>query len=181
MKKYVFLLAFYIASLSLYSQVIPFNRTSNWAETGYGDSIPEPSNIVDVMNFGAVADGIADDYAAVSAAIASLGGMQGVVYFPPGVYKIGTSINLPDSIVLRGASSDSTHLKFDLQGAVGNCINITGSIAGPFDTIVAAYRGTSQISVFDPLPYQIGMYLELVDLRRLLKYAMKKKKRTLYM
>lgn len=156
-------MATYFVATTLYGQTIPSNRISTWSETGYGDSIPEPGNIVDVMNFGAVADGIADDYAAVNAAINSLGGMQGVVYFPPGIYKIGASINLPDSVVLRGASSDSTHLKFDLQGAVGNCINITGSISGPFDTIVAAFRGTSHISVLDPLPYQPGMYLELME------------------
>lgn len=145
------------------AQIIPSTRLSSWSESGYGDSIPEPTLILDVMSFGAVGDGITDDYAAVSAAIAALGGAQGVIYFPPGEYKIGTSLNLPDSVVLRGATSDSTHLKFDLQGAVGNCINITGSVSGPFDTIVAAYRGLNVISVLDGNPYQAGMYLELVE------------------
>ncbi len=148
---------------SLSAQIIPSNRISSWADTGYPDSIPEPSLILDVMNYGAIGDGIADDYSAINSAIIALNGQQGVIYFPPGEYKIGTSLNLPDSVILRGASSDSSHLKFDLQGAVGNCINITGAIVGSFDTIVAAYGGTNFISVLDPLPYQAGMYLELVE------------------
>jgi len=163
MKSSAILFVFYLSLSTLCAQIIPSTRISNWDETGYGDSIPEPVNIIDVMNFGAIGDGIADDYTAVSAAISSLNGGQGVVYFPPGTYKIGTGLNLPDSIVLRGASSDSSHLKFDLQGAVGNCINITGTAVSGFDTIVAAFRGTSIISVLDPSPYQEGMYLELLE------------------
>ena len=163
MKKLAILFFALFGFHSVQAQIIPSVRTSNWVETGYPDSIPEPLNIVDVTSFGAIGDGIADDYVAVTAAISSLSGTQGVIYFPPGEYKIGSSLNLPDSVILRGASSDSTHLKFDLQGAVGNCINITGSIISAFDTIVAAYRGTNLISVLDPVPYQPEMYLELLE------------------
>jgi len=163
MKRYfVLLIAMLIASVHS-AQIIPSLRTSNWSDTGYPDSIPEPSIILDIMNYGAIGDGIADDYNAVVNAIAALSGMQGVIYFPPGEYKIGTSLNLPDSVILRGASSDSTHLKFDLQGAVGNCINITGSVTSGFDTIVSALQGGNYISVLDSAPYQPGIYLELVQ------------------
>ncbi len=163
MKARQLLVIFAICCSYSFAQIIPSSRTSTWTETGYPDSIPEPATILDVMNYGAVGDGIADDYTAVINAIAALSGGQGVIYFPPGEYKIGTSLNLPDSVVLRGASSDSTHLKFDLQGAVGNCINITGGISGPFDTIVGAMSGASIITVIDPSFYQPNMYLELVQ------------------
>ncbi|MBP6334383.1 MAG: T9SS type A sorting domain-containing protein [Bacteroidia bacterium] len=163
MKKLLLLSILYFGILITSAQVIPANRTIDWANSGYPDSIPEPSVILDVMSFGAIGDGITDDYAAINSAITSLGGNQGAIYFPPGVYKIGSSLNLPDSVVLRGASSDSTHLMFDLQGAVGNCINITGSISGAFDTIVQAMYGNNAITVTDPSFYQTGMYLELVQ------------------
>lgn len=163
MKKLFFISTLAISSIFASAQIIPSARTSNWAQTGYPDSIPEPTTILDVMNYGAVGDGIADDYTAVNTAIAALAGTRGVIYFPPGEYKLGNSLNLPDSVVLRGASADSTHLKFDFQGAVGNCINIIGSVTGTFDTVITATQNNNNIIVFDSAPYQIGMYLELMQ------------------
>lgn len=162
MKKYIpFLLLTFMAEVS-FSQIIPLNRQSDWSQTGYPDSIPEPSLILNVMDFGAIADGINDDFAAIDSAIDALNGNRGVIYFPPGLYRIGTNLHLPDSTILRGASADSTHLRFDLQGAISNCISISGSPVSAFDTVVGAFQGLNYLTVYDPSIYQVGMYLELL-------------------
>jgi hypothetical protein len=144
------------------SQIVPSQRQSSWAETGYPDSIPEPTLILNVMSFGATGDGLTDDYSAITNTINALNGSRGVVYFPAGEYKIGSTLNLPDSVILRGAGSDSTHLKFDLQGSVGNGINISGSVNSSFDTVVGAFQGLNYLTIIDPSIYQPGMYIELV-------------------
>jgi hypothetical protein len=82
---------------------------------------------VSVMDFGAVGDGVADDTAAVQAAIDSLpastasgdpasyqtGG--GTVYFPPGVYRISSPIVTTHNVTLDGAGVNAATIK-----AIGN-------------------------------------------------------------
>ncbi|REK47782.1 MAG: T9SS C-terminal target domain-containing protein [Bacteroidetes bacterium] len=155
------LLLFY--NLYSFAQIIPSGRTANWQISGYSDSIPDPQHVVSVMNFGAVANGISDDFNAVNSAIQSLAGNRGVVYFPPGEYLIASSLNLPDSVILRGAGSDSTWLKFDLQGIALNCINITGSITSVFDTISKAAFGSDTIHLNNTALYSAGDFIELLQ------------------
>jgi len=55
--------------------------------------------------YGAVGDGITDDTAAIQAAI-DAAGYGGVVYFPPGVYRISYPLDLPRGVTLRGSHSN---------------------------------------------------------------------------
>jgi hypothetical protein len=83
---------------------------------------------VNVKDFGAVGDGIADDFLAINKAaqyVSSQGG--GTVYYPPGTYRITRSIRLDDfnvetntysgnvrrDMVHQGAGRDSTIIKTD--------------------------------------------------------------------
>lgn len=53
------------------------------------------SQAIDVKNYGAVGDGVADDTSAINAAITAAATVKAtVVLIPPGVYKITSSINL---------------------------------------------------------------------------------------
>jgi polygalacturonase len=55
---------------------------------------------VNVKDFGAVGDGIADDFLAINRAVkyvADQGG--GTVYYPPGTYRITRSIRLDDFFI----------------------------------------------------------------------------------
>jgi hypothetical protein len=65
---------------------------------------------VSVMDFGAVGDGVADDTAEIQAAINSIGGSGGVVYFPTGRYKISSSLVIGpayNGVTLAGANGTS--------------------------------------------------------------------------
>jgi hypothetical protein len=83
---------------------------------------------VNVKDFGAIGDGVADDFLAINRAVkyvADQGG--GTVYYPPGTYRITRSIRLDDfdvdtntysgtvrqNIVHQGAGRDSTIIKTD--------------------------------------------------------------------
>lgn len=50
--------------------------------------------IVSVKDFGAIGNGIADDYAAIQAAHDSLPADGGLLYFPRGVYSVGTKLRV---------------------------------------------------------------------------------------
>jgi hypothetical protein len=63
-----------------------------------------------VLDFGAVADGTTNDSAAIQAAINSVGvAGGGVVYFPQGIYKIGTALTVDyNGVELLGVGSLTT-------------------------------------------------------------------------
>lgn len=162
MKLYYSLLFVFLGLLS-HAQLIPVQRSTAWNHSGYPDSIPDPALIADVSAFGAIGDGIANDYPAVLSAINSLGGLQGVVYFPPGTYKIGSSLHLPDSVILRGAGADSTHLLFNLAGSVTNCINISGGPAFVSVSVLAGEIGSDSLDISDVSGITSGNVIELMQ------------------
>ncbi|MBP6403500.1 MAG: T9SS type A sorting domain-containing protein [Bacteroidia bacterium] len=165
MKKQFTLLCFFFLIFSISNaQVIPADRFTDWSGAGYPDSIPEPTLILDVTTFGAVGDGVTDNFSAVNSAINALNGAQGVIYFPAGDYLISTTLNLPDSAILRGAGSDSTHLRFNLNGAVGNAINIQGSASVNVLSVLSGFEvGSNYLVVSDASTLNPGDYMELME------------------
>ncbi len=72
---------------------------------------PWPQTIFNVKDFGATGDGIADDTAAVQAALAKAeadGG--GIVFFPRGRYEIRDTLRMPRFTVLRGEKREWVEL-----------------------------------------------------------------------
>ncbi|MCU0749595.1 MAG: hypothetical protein MUF13_08630, partial [Akkermansiaceae bacterium] len=102
----------------------PTSRLPDFSFAGYrsgGTPIPSPVVVANVMNFGAVGNGIADDTSAFEAAIAAA--ENGAILIPAGRYKITRVLYIRKSnIVLRGAGRSLTTLVFpnhltDLIGA----------------------------------------------------------------
>ncbi len=144
---------------------VPWNPTVlaiSWA----GDFLPIAKNQIDVktnqlLTVHAKGDGITDDTAAVRAAIhlaSSNGG--GTVYFPPGDYKVvtpsgdvsGSPLLVPSRVILRGASSATSHILLnDSQASsktIGNWtwggIDFYGSsLSGMTDLAVTAVSPSS--------------------------------------
>ena len=163
MNKIVMLL-FIFTSLNLFSQTIPVLRTADWSSAGYPGLIPTPSTIHDVTAFGATGNGITDDANAIRNAIDSLHGSRGVVYLPAGNYLIGSTIDLPDSVILRGESADSTHIIFDFAGNVANGFNITGGTASTFAGVTGgAIRGSDYLVVDNSALFIANGYVELMQ------------------
>lgn len=67
---------------------------------------------VSVKDFGAVGNDVADDTAAIQAAIDSISGVGGVVYFPPGTYKVTSQLNITkDNIYLKGSGTRASAIR----------------------------------------------------------------------
>jgi hypothetical protein len=67
-------------------------------------------DVVSVKDFGAVGDGVADDTAAIQAAIDAIGNSGGTVMFPPGTY-LGYGFVWKNNVALVGSGSSSTTIK----------------------------------------------------------------------
>ncbi|GAX73729.1 hypothetical protein CEUSTIGMA_g1182.t1 [Chlamydomonas eustigma] len=86
----------------------PTGRLLDYSYAGYmANEAPIPSNqtiAADVVQFGAVGDGVTDCTQAFKAAIAAVS--SGVIYVPPGTYLITTQLTISNSgVVLRGAGA----------------------------------------------------------------------------
>eukprot|EP00040_Diaphanoeca_grandis_P043199 m.267277 g.267277 ORF g.267277 m.267277 type:complete len:487 (-) comp72135_c0_seq1:281-1741(-) len=103
---------------------------TNLAITAGADSHgPWGTGITDVTGFGAKADGVHDDAAAIQAAVLNVT-YGGIIWFPPGVYLVGSVVTVSGyDIQLRGA------------GALTACAS-----AG---TMFLAPTGNSSLLVFD--------------------------------
>ena len=143
------------------AQLIPVDRTfgAAWQNSGYPGAIPAPATIVNVRSFGATGDGVTDDRAAVSAAIASLGGAPGVAYFPGGNYRFLSALTVPGGCVLRGERSSNTTLTIE---HISDGISITRGQSGVFQPVVSGYAiHSGSIVVTDGSVFAAGDYAEI--------------------
>ncbi len=144
------------------AQTIPDSVTTDWTYAGLSGSYLDTSNVADVTTFGATGNGTTNDFPAISAAIASLSGNSGIVFFPAGTYLINSTLNLPDSVTLRGAGSDVTTMLFNLNGVTGNCINIQKTQVASYMTIDSGYsRGSNTVVVDSGSAFTAGDYAEI--------------------
>jgi hypothetical protein len=89
---------------------------------------------------GAKGDGVTDDTAAVLAAVAAANSFQvltdsqtassgqgGIVYFPPGVYRVLSTINVSSGVTLRGAGMHTSQVVLALNSATSGIVWNQGS------------------------------------------------------
>lgn len=89
----------YVGCFGLFSSIILGTR-----------SIVDVENYRNVRTFGAIGDGVADDTGAIGNAISSLPTVSGVLFFPPGTYKITSTRMLPAFAVAVKGCGDSSVL-----------------------------------------------------------------------
>ena len=146
---------------SLFAQVIPSARRTDWSLAGHRGAITVSANIIDITNFAGVGDGLTVNDVAIQNAIASLNGNSSIIYFPSGNYLFQSSIVLNDSIVLKGNSSDSTTLSFDLSGA-SDLIRVNGSVSNTIARFIAnADKDSSFIVLDNPQLFQANDYIKI--------------------
>jgi|GEM_PF-3283498 len=155
---YIILIIAVLFTTNLYGQIgniIPDNRlpyeddgtTLSWTLAGYEGEIPYAEETIDVTHpdYGAVGDGVTDDTDAIRSAISVANDdIVSEIYFPPGIYLIegfplageeDIALELPPNIILKGAGSDVTELKFLIGGDghdpdanyIPHCIRISGT------------------------------------------------------
>jgi hypothetical protein len=102
------------------------------------------ADVVNVKDYGAMADGVTDDRAAIAAAIAVASASGGRVYFPPGTYLVGSAFTIPSSVILQGAGKERTTLK---RGFTGDLITSQASFSALYDLTIdgdTATRGAGR-------------------------------------
>jgi hypothetical protein len=150
------------------SQTIPAGRTfvPAWHASGCAGALPNPVGR-SVRDFGAVGNGVADDRAAIVATINWVNGQAGVgmVYFPAGTYRFGSTIELPAGIVLRGETDANGNplatLQHDQGGAWAYSITVTGSRPGAWQPMLPAALHATQVTVTNGSAFSLGDYAEV--------------------
>jgi hypothetical protein len=95
-----------------------------------------------VKDYGAVGNGIADDTAAITAAITAVNGAGGgTLTFPPGTYLVSSAINVLAGVSLKGAGS--TYSIIQNTSGSGNCITATNQVRFFIEDLGISNSGTS--------------------------------------
>jgi hypothetical protein len=118
--------------------------------------IDKMSDFLSVMDFGAKGDGVANDQAAIQAAIDYAGSQSGgTVYMPSGVYKIDSGLSWShNGVYLRGDGEGVTVLKATFHGDI---IRIAGSGAGNSgDPGTARNGGVSRMRIISTINRSTG-------------------------
>jgi len=112
------------------SQIIPAEQRTDWSSPGVS-SVFESSNRTVLTVHGADPTGGHPSDEALSRAIASLDG-PGLILIPKGDYLFKETINLPDSVIIRGERQDETGMpeaRLWLAPGENHGIHIRGSVA----------------------------------------------------
>ncbi|NOR87347.1 MAG: T9SS type A sorting domain-containing protein [Bacteroidales bacterium] len=153
---------FLILGMELFSQTIPQSRTVDWTQAGLLQNINEPNIFLSVMDFGAVGDGLTNDYPAVQEAIDAMNNQPGVLYFPEGTYLLSQTIVAHTGLVIRGDGANDTRLKFFLESDNVNAIQISSSQITEFQAIQSGYEiGSQNLTLNSTGGFQIGDFLEM--------------------
>ena len=93
-------------------------QTKGRQDSGGGGASTDIYRVVNIKDFGAVGNGITDDTAAISAAIAALGTYK-ILFFPTGVYLVGSQLEVSlASIAIFGAGRFSSTIKLKNSSSI---------------------------------------------------------------
>ena len=126
----------------------------DWSLAGYPGDIPNIDGpIINVKDYGAVGDGVTDDYDAIQNAI-NAATNPSIVFFPAGTYLIQDRLSLQSGVVLRGEGHQLTHIV--CQSSSG-CIQLRGNPSGSYVDIQGDLtKGATQITVADAAEFTVG-------------------------
>jgi len=142
-----------------FSQIIPETNRIDWSTAGNRFIFPDTAQEVSILSVGGVADGITNNSAFLNTAMASFGGHPGIVYFPAGAYLFSSMINIPDSVWLKGAGSDSTFIKI-AHSSIG--FYFSGTATNIFTDISSGFqKGSHKITVANAALFSRQNYCEI--------------------
>jgi hypothetical protein len=149
------------------SEQVTFLQTGTGATARTVDA--KLKDTVSVKDFGAVGDGVADDTAAIQAAItyaaSTINGAAGMeVFLPTGTYLISSRIALPNRVGLRGANGRGTVIKPHSSFADSYMFHASNGVISMFGSYLADMyidaRGKNMTAVVWSQAWQetCGMY-----------------------
>ncbi|MCP4442257.1 MAG: T9SS type A sorting domain-containing protein [Aureispira sp.] len=164
MKTFLTLCVSLCFSSIFFAQTLPSNRAVDWTLAGYRGQMPSFNTTLDIQSFGGVGDGLVVNDTAIQNAITALGGNSGIIEFPSGTFLFNSTINLPDSVIIRGNGATNTTFKMDLGGS-GHAIRITGSSSANDTTAMrlSANKDSMVIEVNNPGLFAIGDWFQLIQ------------------
>lgn len=165
MRQFLFTISIICLSLSqLFAQTIPAIRRVDWSSAGLDTPFTLPENTVNVNDFGALGNNIANDAPAIQAAINAVSASGGLVYFPAATYLLQAELHLPSGVSLQGAGANNTQLRFDLANSGNTCINVNGSVSGAYTNVTSGFSlGSTTLTVSDATGFAAGHFVELVQ------------------
>ena len=142
----IFPIFLFLPASGALSQILPEDRRVDWDQAGLADDFPSAENVLNILDYDGDKEGQTANDEALSKAINDLNGQYGVIHFPEGTYLFKETIQLQDSVVLRGEGADQTTLQFDLDGK-GHLINVEGFTTGSYKLTEDAGFGANDIVV----------------------------------
>ena len=129
-----------------YPKLTPIVTTGATEPRYIGDRF---SDIVSVMDFGAVGDGVTDDTAAINDALAA--GENKTVLFPGGTYKCSYALNVPSGCTIYGygatldwSAAPSGASRIRIEGAIGSSVSIDSNATSGNNSIAVQETGFAQ-------------------------------------
>ena len=144
------------------AEIVPPARRIVW-QPGIPGGIPDksvacPASAPSVKDFGAVGDGVVDDYPAFDAAI-SAAANGSAIWIPEGHYLLRTGLSIDKGVILCGEGSDKSRLLFDCGETA---ISIVTYDRGTFvDVTGGATKDSTQITVTDASAFSPGGFAEM--------------------
>ncbi len=167
-KLLLILLFIFIVTVVLIAQsaaaIIPPEQKIDWTNVGIPEGITNYPNSINIMDFGAKADGKSDDFKALIKAITACEAGK-AVFLPAGNYLIKSPITIEKSIVIRGDGKDKTYLIFNLDEASSvDAISLVLYDSGNWQKAKSGYeKGSVKIEVETPSLFIPGKFAEITE------------------
>lgn len=140
------------------AQQIPTERSCEWWRAG--SLLREnDAQVVNILDFGAIAGDELPDDEAFRSALNFLGAAGGEIFIPAGVYMLNTPIDLNDSITFRGEGANISILELNHDG---NGMNVCGSASDHFYSLSGLFSKGSKVVLCDSASlFQTAQHIEL--------------------
>jgi len=141
------------------TEIIPSSRRINWSNAGVPGGIPNYPVCENVMDYGAVGDGVTDDSQAIKDAI-DAAGSNCAVYIPEGRYLLNSRIEIrKNNITIRGAGANKTIMFSNITSDTFYIIGDGGLPDFGVDVVGDYSKGDTVITLTDASNVDVGDYL----------------------
>lgn len=128
---------------SVVSFALDSTTFTDWTNVGKYTTADKTIPVLNIKDFGGIADNNTDNAPILSKAILSLNGKAGVIQFQEGNYFFGKTLVIPSGITITGQGSDKTIFNFNLNGN-GDAFSIQGKSTNITTNIISGTEKESK-------------------------------------